>query len=241
MDVGVWLRSLGLGRYEVAFRENSVDADVLADLTESDLEKLGVTLGDRKRLLRAIAKLGVAEPTAKPTSLVSTSSSATAAERRPIAVMFCDLVGSTSIAANLDAEDSRNLVNEYLDKTSAAVTNFGGHVLKKLGDGLMALFGYPHAQENDAERRCAPHSLSSARSPNSTRRTPRPGRWSSLPASASKAAQLSSTRAEKCLAKRPISLRASRRQPSPGPFSLHQTCNDTSPASSSSKTKARMS
>ena len=152
MDVGVWLRSLGLGRYEVAFGENSVDADVLADLTESDLEKLGVTLGDRKRLLRAIAKLGVAEPTAKPTSLVSTSSSATAAERRPITVMFCDLVGSTSIAANLDAEDWRNLVNEYLDEASAAVTNFGGHVLKKLGDGLMALFGYPHAQENDAER-----------------------------------------------------------------------------------------
>ena len=66
--------------------------------------------------------------------------------------MFCDLVGSTSLASKLDAEDWRNLVNAYLDQASAAVTDFGGHVLKKLGDGLMALFGYPHAQENDAER-----------------------------------------------------------------------------------------
>ena len=74
------------------------------------------------------------------------------AERRPITVMFCDLVGSTSLAAKLDAEDWRNLVNAYLDEASEAVTDFGGHVLKKLGDGLMALFGYPHAQENDAER-----------------------------------------------------------------------------------------
>ena len=66
--------------------------------------------------------------------------------------MFCDLVGSTSLAAKLDAEDWRNLVNAYLDEASGAVTGLGGHVLKKLGDGLMALFGYPQAQENDAER-----------------------------------------------------------------------------------------
>jgi class 3 adenylate cyclase len=66
--------------------------------------------------------------------------------------MFCDLVGSTGLAARLDAEDWRNLVNAYLEAASAAVTELGGHVLKKLGDGLMALFGYPHAQENDTER-----------------------------------------------------------------------------------------
>ena len=78
--------------------------------------------------------------------------SSDAAERRPITVMFCDLVGSTGLAARLDAEDWRNLVGSYLDEASAAVTGLGGHVLKKLGDGLMALFGYPHAQENDAER-----------------------------------------------------------------------------------------
>jgi class 3 adenylate cyclase/predicted ATPase len=152
MDVGVWLRSLGLGRYEVAFSENSIDADVLPDLTDSDLEKLGVTLGHRKRLLKAIAALGTAEVTAKPSSPAPASSPAGVAERRPITVMFCDLVGSTSLAAKLDAEDWRDLVGAYLDAASAAVTGLGGHVLKKLGDGLMALFGYPHAQENDAER-----------------------------------------------------------------------------------------
>ena len=152
MDVGVWLRSLGLGRYEVAFSDNSIDADVLPDLTDGDLAQLGVNLGDRKRLLKAIASLGATYPVTKPTRPPSLSSSMDGAERRPITVMFCDLVGSTSLAAKLDAEDWRNLVNAYLDQASAAVTGVGGHVLKKLGDGLMALFGYPQAQESDAER-----------------------------------------------------------------------------------------
>src|SRR5262249_8310938 len=75
-----------------------------------------------------------------------------AGERRHVTVMFCDLVGSTSISAALDAEDWRDLVGAYLDAASAAVIEMGGHVAKKLGDGLMALFGYPVAQENDAER-----------------------------------------------------------------------------------------
>jgi class 3 adenylate cyclase len=74
------------------------------------------------------------------------------AERRHLTVMFCDLVGSTSLAAKLDAEDWRDLVSAYLDAASAAVTQMGGRVAKKLGDGLMALFGYPIAQENDSER-----------------------------------------------------------------------------------------
>ena len=152
MDVGDWLRSLGLGQYEALFRENEIDAEVLPELTEADLEKIGVPLGHRKRLLKAIANLGAAEAPAKPTIPPPTASSRDVAERRPITVMFCDLVGSTSMAAKLDAEDWRTLVNTYLDEASAAVTGLGGHVLKKLGDGLMALFGYPHAQENDAER-----------------------------------------------------------------------------------------
>jgi class 3 adenylate cyclase len=110
-----------------------------------------VPLGHRKRLLKAIAALGTAETT-KPPSPAPASSTGGVAERRPITVMFCDLVGSTSMAAKLDAEDWRTLVNTYLDEASAAVSGLGGHVLKRLGDGLMALFGYPHAQENDAER-----------------------------------------------------------------------------------------
>jgi len=141
-----------VSRYESAFRDNSIDADVLPDLTDGHLAQLGVNLGDRKRLLKAIASLGATGLAAKPTRPGPLSSSTDAAERRPITVMFCDLVGSTSLAAKLDAEDWRNLVGAYLDEASQAVTGFGGHVLKRLGDGLMALFGYPKAQENDAER-----------------------------------------------------------------------------------------
>jgi hypothetical protein len=140
MDVGAWLRGLGLGQYETTFRESEIDAEVLPDLTEGDLNQLGVPLGHRKRLLKAIAGLGTAETPAKPSGLAPASSLA-AAERRPITVMFCDLVGSTSLAAKLDAEDWRNLVNAYLDEATKAVTGLGGHVLKRLGDGLMALFG----------------------------------------------------------------------------------------------------
>ena len=148
MDVGGWLRSLGLGQYEAAFRDNAIGVDVLADLTDGDLEKLGLPLGDRKRLLKAIG--GLAGP--PPAAMSAAASQPASAERRPITVMFCDLVGSTSLAAKLDAEDWRDLVNAYLDEAAKAVTGLGGHVLKRLGDGLMALFGYPRAQENDAER-----------------------------------------------------------------------------------------
>ena len=112
MDVGSWLRSLGLGQYEAAFRDNAIDADVLPDLSDGDLAKLGITLGDRKRLLKAIAE---SEPRRTPIAPPTSPCSSTTAERRPITVMFCDLVGSTSLAAKLDAEDWRNLVNAYLD------------------------------------------------------------------------------------------------------------------------------
>src|SRR5271163_2216504 len=152
MDVGDWLRSLGLGQHEALFRENEIDAEVLPELTDADLEKIGVPLGHRKRLLKAIANLGAAEAPAKPTISPPAASSPDVAERRPITVMFCDLVGSTSLAARLDAEDWRNLVGGYLDEASRAVASLGGHVLKKLGDRLMALFGYPQEQENDGER-----------------------------------------------------------------------------------------
>src|SRR5580693_3995269 len=159
MDVGVWLCSLNLGRHEKRFRENKIDFDVLADLTDGDLQELGVPLGDRRRLLSAIAELGAQQPLAIQagrTPAVPAPAQSLAqldsAERRPITVMFCDLVGSTELAAALDVEDWRNLLNSYLDEASRAVTALGGHVLKMLGDGMMAVFGYPRAQENDAER-----------------------------------------------------------------------------------------
>src|SRR6516225_1682698 len=164
MDVGGWLRGLGLEQYEAAFRENEISEKVLPNLTAEDLKDLGVgTVGHRRTLLDAIAALraegGVKAPSpaaapagqsVTPPSAVSVAQ--TAGERRYLTVMFCDLVGSTKISAELDAEEWRDLVGAYLDAASAAVTELGGHVAKKLGDGLMALFGYPVAQENDAER-----------------------------------------------------------------------------------------
>jgi class 3 adenylate cyclase/predicted ATPase len=157
MDVGGWLRSLGLHQYEANFRENSVGPDVLPHLTADDLKELGVaTIGDRRRLLVAIATLAGETPSADVPAPASKSAPPkdlqVSAERRPITVMFCDLVDSTSLAAKLDAEDWRDLVGGYLDAASEAVTSLGGYVLKRLGDGLLALFGYPQAQENDAER-----------------------------------------------------------------------------------------
>ena len=157
MDVGEWLRGLGLVQYEEKFRDNKIDADVLGQLTADDLKDIGVSaVGDRRRLLAAIAAWTGATPQANaPATLLKSELSEAprvSVERRPITVMFCDLVGSTGLSAKLDPEDWRNLVNAYLDAASDAVTQMGGRVAKKLGDGLMALFGHPIAQENDFER-----------------------------------------------------------------------------------------
>ena len=133
MDVVVWLRSLGLGKYEAAFRENEITEKVLPNLTGEDLKELGVTaLGHRRKLLDAIAALrndGIGQPQTLPASLARPSAERPLApvaepggERRHVTVMFCDLVGSTSISAGLDAEDWRDLVGSYLDAASAAVT-----------------------------------------------------------------------------------------------------------------------
>jgi class 3 adenylate cyclase len=164
MDIGGWLRGLGLEEYEAAFRDNKINERVLPNLTQEDLKEIGVgPVGHRRILLDAIAVLradtsvqtpSVSVGSPRPTAATPTSTPVAEAvgERRHVTVMFCDLVGSTSISAGLDAEDWRDLVGSYLDAVSAAVTEMGGHVAKKLGDGLMALFGYPVAQENDAER-----------------------------------------------------------------------------------------
>src|SRR6516164_3735705 len=160
MDIEDWLRSLGLERYEAAFRENEIDDSILPRLTAEDLKELGVgPVGHRRKLLDAIAALRP-DANANASSLTVPPIAANATplmveavgERRYLTVMFCDLVDSTGIAARLDAEDWRDLVNAYLDGASAAVTEIGGHVAKKLGDGLMVLFGYPLAYETDAER-----------------------------------------------------------------------------------------
>ena len=166
MDIDGWLRGIGLPQYAQMFHANDIDGELLGRLTNDDLKDIGVaSFGHRKKLLEAIAELGgataatpasppvVAAPIPNTVAPPPISASAEAAgERRYLTVMFCDLVGSSGISAQLDAEEWRDLVGAYLDAASAAVTEMGGHVAKKLGDGLLALFGYPLAHENDAER-----------------------------------------------------------------------------------------
>ena len=163
-QIADWLEKLGMSEYARCFAENDIDFAILGDLTDQDLEKIGVaSLGHRRKFLRAIAELVGAPqaalvpqtppiPIVAPAPPPTSAATEAAGERRYLTVLFCDLVGSTSISAGLDAEEWRDLVGAYLDAASAAVTEMGGHVAKKLGDGLMALFGYPMAQENDAER-----------------------------------------------------------------------------------------
>jgi class 3 adenylate cyclase len=154
-----------LSEYADRFAENDIDFSILPELTDQDLEKIGVaSLGHRRKILKAIAALNgptaappaPAPPAPKPAAVPALEPRVAPAEavgeRRYLTVMFCDLVGSTGISAKLDAEEWRDLLGAYLDAASAAVTEMGGHVAKKLGDGLMALFGYPVAHENDAER-----------------------------------------------------------------------------------------
>jgi class 3 adenylate cyclase len=101
VDIGSWLRGLGLERYEPAFRDNAIDTEVLPELNEADLEKLGVLLGHRKRLLRAIDELRIT-PLPAPSAAEAAPSPADRAERRQLTVMFCDLVGSTELSSRLD-------------------------------------------------------------------------------------------------------------------------------------------
>jgi class 3 adenylate cyclase/tetratricopeptide (TPR) repeat protein len=152
MDVGVWLEQLGLGQYQALFRESAIDADVLPELTESDLEKLGLPLGHRKRVLKAIASLDATEDlrqgelTPAPAQLCPTD----VAERRQLTVMFCDLVGSTALSRRLDPEDLREVIRSYQDAVSGVVARHGGYVANFLGDGIVAYFGWPRADEDDA-------------------------------------------------------------------------------------------
>ena len=152
MDVGEWLRGLGFGQYEALFRENDIDAEVLSELTESDLSQLRVSFGHRKRLLKAIASLANAETVAEGASPAFTASSTDAAERRQLTVMFCDLVGSTAMSARLDPEDMHEVIRAYQEACSGAVARYDGFVAKFMCDGVLAYFGFPRAHEEDAER-----------------------------------------------------------------------------------------
>ena len=148
-DVAAWLKELGLERYEPAFREGEITAAVLPELTEADLKELGLPLGPRKLLLKAIAALQ-RRSTAEPMPASKTTSPA--AERRQLTVMFCDLVGSTELAARLDPEDMGAVIRAYQECCAEVVERWGGHVAKFMGDGVLAYFGWPQAHEDEAER-----------------------------------------------------------------------------------------
>ena len=152
MDVGDWLRGLGLGQYETLFHQNDIDAEILSDLTDGDLEKLGVSFGHRKRLLKAIGIIAAAQPNAKPATTAPRPTATDSAERRQLTVMFCDLVGSTAMSARLDPEDMREVVGAYHHCCATLIERNGGFVAKYMGDGVLAYFGYPQAHEHDAER-----------------------------------------------------------------------------------------
>jgi class 3 adenylate cyclase/predicted ATPase len=154
-----WLDGLGLGQYASVFTENAIDLEILPELTEADLESLGVLLGHRKKILKAIAGLstGASGATGRPEvsqtpGAQEPSPTVSEAERRQLTVMFCDLVGSTQLSRRLDPEDLREVMRRYQDAVAGAVTRYEGYVAKFLGDGVLAYFGWPQAHEDQAER-----------------------------------------------------------------------------------------
>jgi class 3 adenylate cyclase/predicted ATPase len=157
-DLAEWLGRHGLDQYAQTFAENNIEYSVLPDLTEDDLEKLGVSLGHRKKLLRAIDAVRPARQVRDTTEVSRIGTEAISpvqhrdAEFRQITVMFCDLVGSTQLAEKLDPEDLQKLIDAYRGECSTAIRRYGGEVARYFGDGVMAFFGWPRAHEDDAAR-----------------------------------------------------------------------------------------
>jgi class 3 adenylate cyclase len=159
MDVADWLRKLGFERYEAAFRENDVDAELLLGLTDNDLKDIGVnSLGHRRRLLEAIAALrhggtpaGNSVRSRPPANLTRGLAEPTG-ERRQLTVMFCDLVGSTALSEKLDPEELRSLLHAYRNLCGDVIARYDGFVARYVGDGILTYFGWPTAHEEDAER-----------------------------------------------------------------------------------------
>ena len=138
-----WLEDLGLGQHAEAFEAQEIDLEALADITEGDLKEMGIPIGPRRKILRAITGLSTPAPLPAPPR---------EAERRQITVMFCDLVGSTALSEKLDPEDLRTLMQSYQKAAGGVIERYEGHVAQYLGDGLMTYFGWPQAHEDDAER-----------------------------------------------------------------------------------------
>jgi class 3 adenylate cyclase len=158
LPITEWLAKIGLERYAPAFVDNDIDVSVLRHLTDTDLEKIGVSLGHRRKILAAIGELSktLAAPAAALAPSIEapaiTSAPEASAERRQVTVMFSDLVGSTALSARMDPEDLREVISSYQKCVAETVQRFGGFVAKYMGDGVLVYFGYPHAHEDDPER-----------------------------------------------------------------------------------------
>jgi class 3 adenylate cyclase len=151
-QIADWLEKLNLGQYAQRFAENDIDFSVLRHLTDADLEKIGVSLGHRRKILAAITEVPGASPSKhEPTEGLEPKPRETA-ERRQVTVMFSDLVGSTALSARMDPEDLREVISAYQKCVAETVQRFGGFVAKYMGDGVLIYFGYPQAHEDDAER-----------------------------------------------------------------------------------------
>ncbi len=154
----VWLKEIGLERYEPGFARNGIDFDVIADLSDQELQELGLNLGDRKRLRQAITELdkGIGPQTAlsdsAPAAHPIDKRATPEGERRQLTVMFCDLVDSTALSARLDPEQLRDVVRAYQSACAQIVERFEGHIAQYLGDGILVYFGHPQAHEDDAQR-----------------------------------------------------------------------------------------
>ena len=145
-----WLASIGLGEYTQRFAENGIDLSTIRDLTEQDFKDLGVLLGHRRKMLRAIAELDEAAPA--PAETATEPKPPKEAERRHLTVMFCDLVGSTALSARLDPEDMRTLIGAYQSRITEVICRYQGIIARYMGDGVLVYFGYPQAHEDDAEQ-----------------------------------------------------------------------------------------
>src|SRR5215813_7822715 len=148
-DIAKWLASIGLSEYAQRFADNASDLSVIRDLTEQDLKDLGVLLGHRRKILRAITELPAAPALAETaTELVARDEP----ERRHLTVMICDLVGSTALSARLDPEDMNAVMDAYHAACARITRTYDGFLAEFRGDGILAYFGYPLAHEDDAER-----------------------------------------------------------------------------------------
>jgi class 3 adenylate cyclase len=148
-DLEHWLETQGLRQYARTFAANDIDLDILGELTDADLEELGVSLGHRRRLSRAFEALRAQPPATRASRAVDSDSGE--AERRQLTVVFCDLVGSTEFANALDPEDASAYIRRFQDVCAGAIARFDGLVAKFMGDGVLAYFGYPQADEDAAE------------------------------------------------------------------------------------------